>query len=589
MLLRLFRSPALMAVLCLVALLPLPDSVLARQDRTIVLEAFDATLEVEQSGDLQVTERIRFRFSGSWNGIIRSLPVKYRTPQGFDYRLRIREVEIVGEDGEPLRMEEERVGIFREFRIWIPGASDAVREVTLRYRVDNALRFFEEHDELYWNVTGDEWVYPIETATARVRLPQGVQGLRANVFTGRFGEAGRDADIEEVETGFVFRSDRELGIREGLTVAVAWNPGVVERPTPVDRILSFLRANFLLIFPFLSFGVMWKTWSARGRDPQLRPIVPAYEPPSGLRPGEVGTLVDNSPDMRDITAGIVDLAVRGYLRIEETERGGIAGFFNRSPEYVLERLPLPAQADTLHTHESRLLNGLFEKGARVELDDLEHEFFSTLPSLKDGIFSRLVDLGFYRKRPDKVQGGWIAAGVLVLAGGLAGAFMVSGALMLSPLTGAMAGVLTALPVFIFGALMPARTETGARALEQVLGFQEFLSRVEEDRFRRMITTPKMFEAYLPYAMALGVEKKWARAFEDIFKEPPEWYVGRPGGMTTFRTTQFVGNLGSMSSRAAAVMVSQPRSSGGSGFSGGGGSSGGGSSGGGFGGGGGRGF
>jgi hypothetical protein len=69
-------------------------------------------------------------------------------------------------------------------------------EVTLRHRVDNALRFFEEHDELYWNVTGDEWVYPIKTVTAEVRLPAGVQGLRANVFTGRYGEPGRDAETE---------------------------------------------------------------------------------------------------------------------------------------------------------------------------------------------------------------------------------------------------------------------------------------------------------------------------------------------------------------------------------------------------------
>ena len=218
--------------------LPLPLAAL--QDRTIVLEEFDAVLEVEESGDLQVTERIRFRFSGSWNGIIRSLPVQYRTPQGFDYRLRLRDVEVLGEDGSPLRVEEERAGIFRDFRIWVPGAQDAVRGVTLRYRVENALRFFEEHDELYWNVTGDEWVYPIESVTAEVLLPSGVSGLRANVFTGGYRETGSAAEISEQELGFLFTSTEPLGIREGLTVAVAWNPGVVDRPTypPVVQLVD---------------------------------------------------------------------------------------------------------------------------------------------------------------------------------------------------------------------------------------------------------------------------------------------------------------------------------------------------------------
>ena len=128
--------------------------------------------------------------------------------------------------------------------------------------------------------------------------------------------------------------------------------------------------------------------------------------------------------------------------------------------------------------------------------------------------------------------------------------------------------------------MPARTLKGARELEHVLGFQEFLDRVESDHFKRMVDSPEMFERYLPYAMALGVEKRWAKAFDDIYREPPDWYRGSPG--MHFRPTIFVTNLGTMSSQVGSAMASQPRSSGGGGFSGGGG-------GGGFGGGGGGGF
>ena len=153
---------------------------------------------------------------------------------------------------------------------------------------------------------------------------------------------------------------------------------------------------------------------------------------------------------------------------------------------------------------------------------------------------------------------------------------------LSSLTAILSGILTPLPILGFGYFMPARTALGTRKLEEILGFEEFLDRVEEDRFRRMITSPEQFEKYLPYAMALGVEKKWAQAFEDMLREPPEWYVGRHP--TGFHPSLFVHNLNSMTSRTSTVMASAPRSSGGSGFGGGGGFSGGG-----FGGGGGGGF
>jgi len=130
--------------------------------------------------------------------------------------------------------------------------------------------------------------------------------------------------------------------------------------------------------------------------------------------------------------------------------------------------------------------------------------------------------------------------------------------------------------------MPARTLEGTTAVEKVIGFEEFLSRVESDRFERMVKTPAMFEKYLPFAMAFGVENNWVKAFEEIYRQPPEWYRG-PSGRMDFHPRSFVSDLGRMSSRAAAVMASAPRSSGGSGFSGGG------FSGGGFGGGGGGGF
>jgi uncharacterized membrane protein len=140
----------------------------------------------------------------------------------------------------------------------------------------------------------------------------------------------------------------------------------------------------------------------------------------------------------------------------------------------------------------------------------------------------------------------------------------------------IAAVVSGLVVAGFGRIMPARTVEGARALERVLGFEEFLRRVEGERFERLVKTPEMFERFLPFAMAFGVERKWAKAFQGIYREPPRWYVGTTSG--PFDLNGFSSRLGDLSSRTSSAMSSSPRSSGGSGFSGG--SSGGGSGGGG---------
>ncbi len=153
---------------------------------------------------------------------------------------------------------------------------------------------------------------------------------------------------------------------------------------------------------------------------------------------------------------------------------------------------------------------------------------------------------------------------------------------MAPLTFMIAGIATGAIICGFGWFMPAHTEQGARALEGVLGFEDFLVHVESERFNRMIKTPELFEKFLPFAMALGVEKNWSKAFQGIMTQPPEWYRGSSYG-PGFYPMMFANDLSSMSTRASSVMTSAPRGSGGSGFGGGG------SSGGGFGGGGGGGF
>ncbi|MBI4466238.1 MAG: DUF2207 domain-containing protein [Acidobacteria bacterium] len=574
------RRPLLL--LSLIGLVAAGVAALPAAGRDIVLESFDADIRVNLDGTIAVTETIRPRFIGSWNGIIRSLPVEYRTPQGFNYKLLVELDTITDERGNSLRYETSRVRHYQEFKIWVPGARDARRTVVIRYRVPNALRFFEEHDELYWNVTGDEWEMPIEAATARILLPAGAGGVRAVTFTGGYGSREQSADVTIQENEVRVRTRRQLAFREGLTVAVGWNPGLVRRPSPGSQAALFLRSNWPLFIPVGVFGLMFWLWYTRGRDPGLRAVAAQYAPPEGLTPAEVGTLIDNAADMRDITATLVDLAVRGYLLIEETEEEKLFGLLG-GKEYVFHRRKPSSEWDGLKPHEGKLLKSLFSYGGdTVRLSELENKFYKDLPSIRDRVFDALRQRRFYGSRPDKVKKFYLTAAVVVGAVSFWGGGFLAGLTGLAPATVVASGLLSAVAIAGIGWFMPVRTLEGTRALEGVLGFEEFLGRVEADRYDRMVKTPGMFEKYLPYAMALGVEKNWVKAFEDIYRQPPEWYRGPRSGMD-FHPRSFVSDLGRMSSRAASAMASAPRSSGGSGFGGGG------FSGGGFGGGGGRGF
>ncbi len=573
------------ALISVGALLLFASTATARELR---IEKFDEQVTVLPNGSVDVTENITFRFIGSWRGVYREIPVEYNTPQGMNYSLFLR-VKSVTEDGEALKYESSRERHYRKLKIYVPGAQDTTKTIVIEYTVSDALRFFDDHDEFYWNVTGDEWDMPIASATANITLPVGATGIRTNVFTGAYRSTGKQAEAQVVGNGVEVHTTAPLAYHEGLTLAVAFDKGIVHEPSSLERVSQFLESNWPLVVPiFAFFGMFWLWWT-RGRDPRLRPITAQYEPPDKLTPSEVGTLIDNSVDMKDITAAIVDLAVRGYITIEEKDKSSMMGLMHNK-DYVFHLKKSFAENTSLKPHEQELLSGMFGSGSgageTVSLDDLHNQFYRYIPSIKNRVFESLVGNGYYKRRPDSVRSGYIAGGVVLGFLSIWGGVPLSNFLGMAPLPFIMAGILTAAIVCVFGWFMPARTISGARALEGVLGFEDFLAHVESDRFNRMIKTPEMFEKFLPFAMALGVEKNWSKAFQNIYTQPPSWYQGGGYG-PNFYPYAFVNNLNTMSSQASSVMTSAPRSSGGSGFGGSGG--GGGFSGGGFGGGGGGGF
>lgn len=537
--------------------------------RTLKIEKFSAEIIVEPDSSLDVTETIEANFIGVWHGLYRTIPVEYVTPQGFNYTLFVKLDSATDAAGQSLKVESSRQGHYLKWKIYVDDATDAERTIHLHYVVRNGLKFFEDHDELYWNMTGDEWDEPLGDASAQILLPQGVTGVRTNEFTGSYRSRGQDAEVTASGSTVEVYMTRPLSFHEGLTMVVGWDKGFVKEPATSDLIAQFLVSNWPIFIPMFVFAFMFWLWSSRGRDPRVGPVAVQYAPPEGMSPAEAGTLVDEDAAMRDITATIVDLAVRGFIVIEEKEKSGIMGLLHNK-EYVFHLKKGLQEWTGLKAHELALLAGIFSNGAQadVELSALQNEFYKNLPGIKNNIFDELMEHGYFLHRPDYVRSGFVTGGIVVsvLLLFLGNALSQKMGMPIAPFF--LAGILSGGIIAGFGWFMPARTSDGAKALAGVLGFEDFLSHVEAGRLERVGETPETFEKFLPFAMALGVEKKWVGAFQNIYSQPPSWYQGGyyNGG---FYPILFVSSLDNMTMRASSVMASAPRSSGGSGFGGGG--------------------
>jgi uncharacterized membrane protein len=551
--------------------------------RTYHIQRYNDAIVVNENGRTVVSEEITFVFQGQYNGIYRRIPVEYPNDAGSNYTLFIESVDVTDESGAALKFEKQYKGDLLQLKIYVPGATDTTKTIRIRYVVLNAIRYFEDHDELYWNVTGNDWPVDIESAAAFASFPSPAAGqLRAHAYEGPYGSAAQSiTDI--LGSNVQFQTVHALTPRGGMTIDIYVPKGILHQPSAITRAWWFLRSNLILLLPLLSFVVMGGMWYYKGRDPDPGlSVAPLYEPPDGMTPAEVGTLIDDTIDSRDITSTLVDLAVRGYLKIEETNNK-VLFFDNR--DYIFHLLKPPAEWNSLARHENEILSNMFFSGAtECRFSDLKNRFYLAIPTIKKEIIAELKDKTMYRVDPDTANG-YRVVGVLLIAAPIVLA-QVTGlySFFRAPLMAVIAIVISAVIVYLFGRNMTAKTMKGMRALVGVQGFREFMSRVDGERLRKF--PPETFEKCLPFAMALGVEKHWAAAFQDIIKDPPSWYVSPYPGQP-FHTMYFTDSMHSMSSSAYEAFTSAPRASAsGSGFGGGGG---GGFSGGGFGGGGGGAF
>jgi uncharacterized membrane protein len=547
------------------------------------INKFHSDIMIQEDSSIIVKETIDVEFHQQRHGIYREIPFKYRDDFGKVITTPTRVLSVTDGSGKAWKYKVERIGSVINVRI-----GDARKYVEGRwtyiitYEVENVILFFRDHDELYWNVTGNDWKAPIKEASALVFLTTKEKGknLMAAGYEGGYGSK-EECGYETYDNSGKFYTNRSLKMGEGLTVVFGWDKGLVSPPSSWKKFwwAVNLKENWVFLLPIFSFIYMGSRWYRKGRDPKVREsITVMYEPPKfenqPLTPAEMGTLVDEKLDPRDITSTIVGLAVKGYLKIEETKKEGL--IFDKA-DYYLKKVK--NHDSNLSAFEIELMKALFPAVLPgTFISDLKNKFYTNLDILKKTLDGELIRKKYFLSSPEKVKNSYLAAGILVLV------FAVLAFVFLIPnpgWKGIVAGILTGIPVLAFAKYMPAKTRAGASAYMDVLGFQEFMNRAEKDRLEKM-GDMNLFSKFLPYAIALDVADNWAKAFEGIYQDPPDWYVSS-GGFRTFTPYAFTHSLNSVTSDLSSAMFSAPRGSSGGG---GGGFGGGGSSGGGFGGGGG---
>jgi uncharacterized membrane protein YgcG len=610
--------------------------------RAEVIHDFSSQVQVHPDGHLIVTETIavtalHFKIK---RGIYRDFPTRYETLQGKTMRVSFKVLEVL-RDGHPEPYHLRRIKDGR--RLYIGQKNRLVKRgrhtYTITYSTDRQIGFFDDYDELYWNVTGNGWDFTIQSARIAISLPPDTQILSSEAYTGRLGAQGQDFWLEPAEFGQIsLGTTRPLHPGEGFTIAISWPKGVVAPPDTRQRLVALASDNPGLVLALtgiiLLIGYYLWAWSHVGRDPAKGTVIPRFEPPANLSPAGMRFLTRMKFDHTAFTAAILSLAVKGVLTIEE-EKG----------LYILKKLD-PIPYPPLSSGEKKILEELFG-GYRTTLP-LEKEQYLPIGSAMDALEQELKMefevFYFYRNRNYLIPGMIISIGILVAllgfshdsvrnialsiwgAGWLATAhtlgrrclrswrgvrrqriqtfFSAMGrtlaflayaatgitSLILLTQSATWSGTLVVVTVtgvnLLFYWLLHAPTTEGRQLMDEIAGFKQFLSVAEKDRLEVLNPpqkTPELFERMLPFALALGVEHKWSAQFRSVLFDAakkktyqPVWYHGQSFTPQTFAS--FTAAVGSSLATAISASAMAPGSSSGTmggGFSGGGGGGGGG--------------
>ncbi|WP_160295444.1 DUF2207 domain-containing protein [Demequina aurantiaca] len=571
-----------------------PDDFPGRQ-----VTRWDATYDLTAEGPIHVTTDIDFDFGDDpGHGVIWTFPTRVHYDDDYDRSYFITDVAVTSPSGAPDTLSVNYSDNWMEFRVGSQYVDDVsgTQTYVLTYTVDHVMNTSDLGDEFYLNVVGDSWATPISGMTVTVNSP--IDATRAQCFT---GEAGGDTACDAVtENGAttVFRQGH-IDAYTPFTVDTLYpqgsfdtTPSLHERedfsdlvaitPLTVGGSLVILAGGLLLLIPSLRRKATDEQFAdlTPGLRPGLgddagvtrrdkkTPVAVEFQPPPGLHPGQLGTLIDEKADPRDVTATIVDLAVRGFLRIDPVVD---ATRPEAEPsDYTLVKL-LPTDGRMV-AYERSLFEAIFEGRESVTLSALKTTFAADMGMVQSQMYANVTDLGWFRGNPATARMAWGMKGTFMLLFGL-------GALIFLFATTTYA--LIAVPFVIFGVMMlatikaaPARTAEGTRVLAQTQGFELYLETADAEQLR-FEEGKDIFSRYLPYAIAFGIADKWSKKFEALAAQgysmpEPAWYGGYAIGGFWLASQGFGHQMDSFASQVdSAISAPTPSTSGSSGFSGGG--------------------
>lgn len=598
--------------------------------QSTTINYYDTHINIHTNATLLVTETINITTDNQQvkHGIYRDLPTRYETKQGYHFDIGFKLIK-VSRDGlpEPFHIKKMSNGV----RIYIGDPNLLLPQGTytyqISYSINRALGFFENHDELYWNVTGNAWIFPILKASAQVELPQQAQVIRATAYTGITGAREKDFNINYPATNEVTISTHTpLSPYQGLTIVVGWPKGIINQPDLNQEISSFVSDNFSLVFALGGYVFLilfyFLSWFYLGRDPKPQTIIPLFEPPKGFSPQALRYIKKMRYDNKMFTSAIINMAVKKFLTIEEKTR----------TEYILRKV---SSDDSLLTPpEQAISNALFQYSPKVVLVPDNHEkiseairqfkralakefhkkyfilntpiiCFSILVSIisllplaleKIDLFIPMTFVGIIVfvivisliQQFSSFRFESLSLGIIIAVMSFITFIIISFSpfsydiLFTSEWLTYLAVGLFLVTNFVFIYLLKRPTPLGTQIISQTKGFEMFLKATEQDRlnFRNPPDkTPQLFERYLPYAFALGLEQAWSAQFEKILLQTnyqPTWYIGN--NYSSLSTSSFANSIGSSLNSAIVSSSTAPGSS--SGFGGGGSSGGGGGGGGG---------
>lgn len=533
------------------------------------VKSFDSNIVINKDGTIDVKEKIIYNFDSlQKHGIYREIPYIKTNQDGKKYELKFNNFSVTDENGRSYTFVKSWIN--EEFiRLKIGDADKLITGIhtyIISYKVSGALTYFSDHDELYWNATGNQWTVPIAVSTSEVVFPAGIkkEDIKTACYTGVSGSKVSDCSYLDF-----FKSNRALLVGEGLTIVVSFPKNVVAVLEPKEFVSFWDSFIGKLVMGLMGFiGLMWYAglpfyiiyrWIRYGRDPsassgQVHGVTSAwFDPPKTqdgkrfLTPGEVGTLGDESVDMKDISATVVDLARRGYLIIEEKSKDDF--YFIKGKKF--------GSNGGLLSFEKKLLDGIFNTGD--DIVKLKGKNLSVAVSeVKNKLYQQVVEDKLFDKNPETTRTGYyVVAGIALFTGNF----------------------FLAIVAFLFGRVMPRKTVFGVEAKNVSSSLKNFLGS-QQRQLEFQADKQMMFERLLPFAVAFGVERIWAKRFESLNITQPNWYHSYSS--TNFNSYLLVNSLNSsmksFATAATPVRSSTGHSSGFSGgFSGGGGGGGGGGS------------